>query len=359
MLVSEFDYTLPQELIAQNPVPKRDSSRLMLLDRAASTIEHRVFHELPQLLEPGDLLVLNDTRVFPARLFGHRGSGGKVEALVLGKSPDGRLRTLLKAGGKILPGEVLSLVGDSIRIRTLEQDETGAWFFEPVSNSFWEKLEQCGEVPLPPYISRDYSPGTDRSDDRRRYQTVFARESGSAAAPTAGLHFTPEVLDSLARREIETRFLTLHIGYETFRPVKQEKVEEHLMHSEFYSVPRETLAAIETAKRRNRRVVAVGTTTCRVLETIAMMNEECAMKNEETREIPDSSCVHGWTDIFIHPGFEFKAVDAMITNFHLPRSTLLMLVAAFAGTAKILSAYREAVELRYRFYSYGDAMLII
>lgn len=346
LLVSEFDYNLPDTLIAQEPVPQRDSARLLVLDRATGGLEHRVFRDLPELLLPGDLVVLNDTRVFPARLFGHRGSGGKVEALILGTGPDGRLRTLIKSGGRIRPREVLSLAADSIRIRTIEKDETGAHVFEPLCSDFWEKLELLGETPLPPYIRRDYSSKDMNGGDRLRYQTIYARQTGSAAAPTAGLHFTPDVLDSLAGRGIEARFLTLHIGYETFRPVKEREVEEHGMHPEFYSVPRETLSAVSEARKQRRRVVAVGTTTCRVLETIARTNSS-----------PDA-VVQGWTDIFIYPGFEFGAVDAVITNFHLPRSTLLMLVAAFAGTEKILSAYREAVRLKYRFYSYGDAMLI-
>jgi S-adenosylmethionine:tRNA ribosyltransferase-isomerase len=347
LLVSEFDYNLPGELIAQEPVPERGSSRLMLLDRATSAMRHFRFHRLPELLRRGDLLVLNDTRVFPARLLGRRGSGGKVEALVLGKSPDGRLRTLLKTGGKIRPGEVVSLASDTIRIRTVEKDQTGAWFFEPLCEDFWEKLEQFGKTPLPPYIRRDYTVGTGNGNDRQRYQTVYAKERGSAAAPTAGLHFTQQILGALAIRGVETCFLTLHIGYETFRPVKEKTVEEHVMHSESFSVPQETLHSLEQAGKERRRVVAVGTTTCRVLETLARTGVAS----------PDSGA-QGWTDTFIHPGFEFKAVDALITNFHLPRSSLLMLVAAFAGTEKILKAYSEAVRLKYRFYSYGDAMFI-
>ena len=324
----------------------------MVLGRDTSNISHRKFSELPDLLRAGDLLVFNDTRVMAARLFGHRGSGGKVEALVLGRAPDGRLRTLLKAGGKVKEGETISLASDRIRIRVLEQDETGAWYFEPAGNGFGEKLEQFGITPLPPYIHRDYPAAGDKETDRERYQTVYAREKGSAAAPTAGLHFTKELFDRLADRGIESRFLTLHIGYETFRPVKEDSVEEHAMHSEFYSVPRETLLAIIEAKCRGRRVVAVGTTACRVLETVATGAGECYNGTAgKTR-------IEGWTDIFIYPGYRFKAVDALITNFHLPRSTLLMLVAAFAGTEYIISAYREAVDLKYRFYSYGDSMLI-
>lgn len=347
MLVSEFDYILPENLIAQEPAPERDSSKLMVLNRADGALRHRAFRDIPAILKPGDLLVMNDTRVFPARLFGHRGSGGKVEALILGEDPQGRLRTLLKTGGRVHPGEIIALAGDKLRIRVLEKDETGAWSFVALCEDFWAELEKLGKVPLPPYIRRDYDSSRDDSSDEERYQTVYARRRGSAAAPTAGLHFTPALLETLASRGIETCFLTLHIGYETFRPVKEDKVEDHVMHSEFYSVPAETLVALEQAKENNRRIIAVGTTVCRVLETLA----RAGTKNK--------TGMTGWTDIFIYPGFEFRTVDAMVTNFHLPRSTLLMLVAAFAGTERILTAYHEAVRLNYRFYSYGDAMLII
>lgn len=348
MLVSDFNYNLPEALIAQQPIPERDKSRLMVLERATGQIEHRIFRELPELLQPGDLLVFNNTRVFPARLFGHRGSGGKIEALILGRSPDGRFKTLLRTGGKIKPGEIISFSQDRIRIRATGKDKTGAWFFEPVSERFWEKIDELGKIPLPPYIKREYNKPVSNGEDRRRYQTVYAKERGSAAAPTAGLHFTPEILNKLSQRGVSTSFITLHIGYETFRPVKEKTVEEHDMHSEFFSVPPETLKAIENAKKRGNRVIAVGTTTCRVLETVALN----VLKNANTG-------IKGWTDIFIYPGYEFKLVDAMITNFHLPESTLLMLIAAFTGTEAILAAYREAVRLEYRFYSYGDAMLIL
>jgi S-adenosylmethionine:tRNA ribosyltransferase-isomerase len=347
LLVSEFNYNLPDALIAQQPAPERDKSRFMVLSRATGQIEHRIFQDLPEILEPGDLLVLNDTRVFPARLLGHRDSGGKVEALVLGRSPDGRPKTLLKTGGKIRPGEVLAFSGDRIRIRTIEKDKTGAWFFKPVSERFWEKMEEFGKVPLPPYIERDYTDNTGNGSDRQRYQTVYAKECGSAAAPTAGFHFTLGTLKELSQRGVAICFITLHIGYETFRPVKENSIEEHVMHSEFFSVSQKVLHAIEETKKQRHRVVAVGTTTCRVLETVA----RSGVKGPH-------SDLEGWTDIFIYPGFRFKAVDALITNFHLPQSTLLMLVAAFAGTKEILTAYREAVRLKYSFYSYGDAMLI-
>ena len=351
MLISEFDYILPEELIAQHPAPRRDSSRLMVLDRYTGAVSHRIFNELPSILESEDLLVMNDTRVFSARLLGHRGSGGRLEALILGYAPDGRLRTLLKAGGKLQPGETLSFNNDQIRIRLIEKDPTGAWFFEPLCESFWEKLEDAGKTPLPPYIHRDYSSSNDEND-RERYQTVFARERGSAAAPTAGLHFTKELLGKLERKRIEMCFITLHIGYETFRPVKEESVEDHEMHSEFYSVAPPAVAALRRAKAKHRRIVAVGTTTCRVLETIAdRLLDDCDL-------VPGTE-LSGWTDIFIYPGFDFAVTDAMITNFHLPRSTLIMLVAAFAGRENILTAYKEAVKLKYRFYSYGDSMLIM
>ncbi len=366
MLVSELDYELPKELIAQHPAPERDGSRLMVLGRRTGEISHRVFRDLPELLGSGDLLVLNDTRVFPGRLFGHRRTGGKAEALMLGPGPKGSLRTLLRTRGKVKPGEVFSFASDKIRIRVTEKDETGAWYFAPLIEGFKEKLKALGDVPLPPYIQRDYSSGEYHDEDLQRYQTVFARETnsepagapggpaasleGSAAAPTAGLHFTPALLESLAGAGIETCFVTLNIGYETFRPVKEEKVEEHAMHSEFYHAGAETLAAIRAAKRQGRRIVAAGTTSCRVLETLARvtaLQDECPDRDHD-----------GWTGIFIYPGFEFKLVEALITNFHLPRSTLLMLVCAFAGKEKILASYREAVHQKYCFYSYGDAMLI-
>jgi S-adenosylmethionine:tRNA ribosyltransferase-isomerase len=351
LLVADFDYFLPEELIAQRPAPRRDAARLMVLDRGTGRVSHGIFTELPDLLGAGDLLVMNDTRVFPARLLGHRGSGGRLEALVLGSTPDGRLKTLLRAGGRLRPGEILSFEEDEIRIRLVEKDPTGAWYFEPLCEDFWDKLELLGKTPLPPYIHRDYSYGDDDSD-RKRYQTVFARERGSAAAPTAGLHFTQEVLAALEKKSLQPCFLTLHIGYETFRPVKEKSVEEHTMHSEFYSIGAQTLAALRAAKSSGRRIVAVGTTTCRVLETVAerILVEAGEFDKEQTS---------GWTDIFIYPGFDFRVTDAMLTNFHLPRSTLLMLVAAFAGRESILAAYEEAVKSEYRFYSYGDAMLII
>jgi S-adenosylmethionine:tRNA ribosyltransferase-isomerase len=351
LLTSDFDYDLPDGLIAQHPAPRRDSARLMLLDRQTGAVSHRVFRELPDILNDADLLVFNDTRVFPARLLGRRGSGGRLEALVLGPGPDGRLRTLLKAGGRLRPGEVLSFEDDRVRIRLIDKDAAGAWFFEPLCEDFWEKLEETGKTPLPPYIRRDYSRRADEGD-RECYQTVYARKRGSAAAPTAGLHFTRELLASLGEKGIRSCFLTLHIGYETFRPVKEESVEAHTMHSEYYSIGAQTLAALREARSEGRRVVAVGTTTCRVLETVAGRLLADPGDSGQTG-------LAGWTDIFICPGFDFRVTDAMITNFHLPRSTLLMLVAAFAGRNAILAAYREAVNLRYRFYSYGDAMLIM
>jgi S-adenosylmethionine:tRNA ribosyltransferase-isomerase len=323
----------------------------MVLDRRNGAVSHRIFSELPAILDAGDLLVMNNTRVFPARILGHRGSGGRLEALILGPAPDGRLRTLLKTGGKLKSGEILSFENDEVRIRLIRKDATGAWYFEPLSKSFWEKLELVGKTPLPPYIRRDYSSGDDGTD-RKRYQTVFAHERGSAAAPTAGLHFTRELLGKLKEKSIETCFVTLHIGYETFRPVKEESVEDHTMHSEFYSVEPQATAALQKAKAEHRRIISVGTTSCRVLETLAGQ-VPCTSGN-----MPDTK-LSGWTDIFMYPGFDFGITDAMITNFHLPRSTLLMLVAAFAGRENILAAYKEAVKMKYRFYSYGDAMLII
>ncbi|HBI57031.1 MAG TPA: tRNA preQ1(34) S-adenosylmethionine ribosyltransferase-isomerase QueA [Firmicutes bacterium] len=339
MKVSEFDYTLPPELIAQHPCQRRDHSRLLVLDKKNGAISHRHFYDLPSLLGSNDLLVLNDTKVLPARLFARKPTGGQLEVLLINPVDDRTWSCLVKpakrataatqlqfAGG--LRGEVVGL-GDE-GLRTIR--------FSIGGQEFQDKLAQIGEMPLPPYIH-------EKPADPGRYQTVYAAAPGAVAAPTAGLHFTPELFRQLEEKGVETAFLTLHVGIGTFRPVSAENVEEHHMHREYYAISPETARIINEAKARGNRIVAVGTTSVRVLETAAW----------EGVITPGS----GWTDIFIYPGYRFSMVDALITNFHLPHSTLLMLVSALAGRERILAAYQEAVAREYRFFSFGDAMLIL
>lgn len=348
----DFDYDLPPERIAQQPLDQRDRSRLMVLRRRAGKIEHRIFRDLPDLLQPGDVLVLNDTRVIPARFFARRASGGRVEGLFLHERSPGRWECMLRNAGRCGPGEPLTLQGP--REAELTLDEThgeGRWSLQvrPAVPAF-ELLEADGITPLPPYIHRDAQPGA--SADRTRYQTVFADRPGAVAAPTAGLHFTPELLGRLDRRGIKTARVTLHVGPGTFLPVKSDDLAGHTMHSEWYELPEQTAAELSAAQSAGRRIVAVGTTAVRVLETVAAGGQPLRASS-------------GWTDIFLYPPADFHAVDALITNFHLPKSTLVMLVAAFCspgdtvGREMILDAYRQAVAEEYRFYSYGDAMLIL
>ena len=336
---SDFYYDLPQELIAQTPLERRDGSRLMHLDKNTGAIEHRHFYELPSLLREGDCLVLNDSRVLPARLIGTRPTGGSVEVLLLRDLGGGRWECLTKPGRKTRPGTEISF-GDGDLTAVVEEVAEGGnrivkFSYEGI---FLEILERLGRMPLPPYIKEELQ-------DQERYQTVYSRELGSAAAPTAGLHFTKELLDEIAARGVKICYLTLHVGLGTFRPVKEDKIEDHEMHSEFCIVPDDTARMVTETKKNGGRVVAVGTTSCRTLESFA--------KPDGTLE-PSS----GWTDIFIYPGYKFKCMDALITNFHLPESTLIMLVSALAGRENILSAYKTAVEERYRFFSFGDAMFI-
>ena len=339
MKTSDFFYELPAELIAQTPLEKRDSSRLMLLDKRTGEIGHSVFSCLPEYLREGDCLVMNDSRVLPARLIGRRATGGAVEVLLLTDLGGGIWECLTRPGRKTpvgtklyfgdgeLTGEVVEAVSDgNKRIR---------FTYEGI---FLEVLERLGRVPLPPYIKAELK-------DPERYQTVYARSPGSAAAPTAGLHFTQELLLELKSRGVELCYVTLHVGLGTFRPVKEAEIEGHEMHSEFCMVPSEAAQAINAAKREGRRVIAVGTTSCRTLEAVA---------DEQGFVAPFAD----WVNIFIYPGYRFKCVDALITNFHLPESTLIMLVSALAGREHVLAAYREAVEQRYRFFSFGDAMFI-
>lgn len=339
MKKSDFNFYLPEELIAQTPLEKRDSSRLLVLDKTTGALEHRHFYELPEFLNEGDCLVLNNSRVLPARLIGARETGGAVELVLLRDLGEGRWECLSRPGRKTKPGTKLVFGGGELTAVVESVAEGGnrvvRFDYEGI---FLEVLERLGKMPLPPYIKEEL-------DDPERYQTVYSRELGSAAAPTAGLHFTQELLDRIAAKGVKICYVTLHVGLGTFRPVKEEEIERHEMHSEFCIVPEDTARTITETKRRGGRVIAVGTTSCRTLESFAEGNGAIA---------PSS----GWTDIFIYPGYKFKCVDALVTNFHLPESTLIMLVSALAGREHILNAYKAAVEERYRFFSFGDAMFI-
>ena len=341
MKTSDFVYDLPEELIAQTPLARRDASRLLVLGRNTGTIEHRHFYDLPSYLRPGDCLVLNDSRVIPARLFGTRPNGGAVEVVLLKEMEDSRWECLCRPGKKMRPGTEVRFGEDGLLTGVVESvSEGGSRIIQfRYQGIFLELLERLGHMPLPPYIKVQL-------DDPERYQTVYAREPGSAAAPTAGLHFTNELLADIRNMGVDVRFVTLHVGLGTFRPVKAENVEDHEMHSEFCMVPEETAEAVNRTKREGGRVIAVGTTSCRTLESFT----------SESGVLNPSS---GWTNIFIYPGYRFKCVDGLVTNFHLPGSTLVMLVSALAGRDNILNAYEKAVEERYRFFSFGDAMLIL
>lgn len=340
MKTSDFYYDLPEELIAQDPLEDRSSSRLLVLDRKTGEREHRVFRDLVEFLNPGDCLVVNNTRVIPARLMGVKeGTGAGIEVLLLKRCEDNVWETLVKPGKKARPGARISF-GDGLLVgEVLEVVEEGnrriRFTYEGI---FEEILDQLGQMPLPPYI-------THQLKDKNRYQTVYARHEGSAAAPTAGLHFTPELLKRIEDKGVKLAHVTLHVGLGTFRPVKVEDVTQHHMHSEFYMIEEEQAKLINETRAAGGRVICVGTTSCRTLESAA----------DEAGVLHAGS---GWTDIFIYPGYRFKIMDALITNFHLPESTLLMLVSAFAGKERVMAAYKEAVEERYRFFSFGDAMYI-
>ena len=339
MKKSDFDFYLPEELIAQTPLEKRDSSRLLVLDKATGALEHRHFYELPEFLNEGDCLVLNNSRVLPARLIGTRETGGAVELVLLRDLGEGRWECLSRPGRKTKPGTALVFGGGELTAEVESVAEGGNRIVRfDYEGIFLEVLERLGKMPLPPYIKEEL-------DDPERYQTVYSRELGSAAAPTAGLHFTQELLDKIAAKGVKVCYVTLHVGLGTFRPVKEDEIEQHEMHSEFCIVPEGTARVITETKRRGGRVVAVGTTSCRTLESFA----------EADGSIAPSS---GWTDIFIYPGYKFKCIDALVTNFHLPESTLIMLVSSLTGRENILNAYKVAVEERYRFFSFGDAMFI-
>ena len=352
----EFDFPLDEALIAQEPLADRSASRLMRLDRAKAAVSHHRFADLPDLLRPGDLLVVNDTRVVPARFFCRRPTGGKVEGLFLRQDAQGRWQALLKNAARCKGGEVLTLQGPQpVALLLVENVGAGEWLLSPSPpGPALPVLEAAGVTPLPPYIHR---PAQGDSADKDRYQTVYAARPGAVAAPTAGLHFTGDLLARLAAQDIHTVHLTLHVSLGTFLPVSAPRPEEHRMHSEWYELSPAAAEALNAAKAAGRRLVAVGTTSVRVLETIAR-------RPGRSGADPLFLAASGWTDIFLYPPASFLAVDALITNFHLPRSTLLMLVSAFccpastAGVATIQSAYREAIAQRYRFFSYGDAMLI-
>ncbi len=340
MKVSDFYYDLPQELIAQEPVKKRDMSRLMVLDKETGKISHKRFKDIVEYINKGDCLVLNDTRVIPARLLGEKeGTGGKIEFVLLKRINGDVWEVILKPGKKAKPGARFVFGNGELKAEVIEIVEEGNRLvrFE-YDGIFEEILDRIGIVPLPPYITK-------KLDDAERYQTVYSRYKGSAAAPTAGLHFTLELLEELAGRGVKIAYVTLHVGLGTFRPVKVENLEEHKMHSEFYRIKEEDCDKINSTKQNGGKIIAVGTTSCRVLETVG---------DENGIVRPQS----GWTDIFIYPGYKFKVVDSLITNFHLPESTLIMLVSALAGREKILEAYNIAVKERYRFFSFGDAMFI-
>ena len=336
----DFYFDLPEELIAQDPLEDRSSSRLLVLDKKTGATSHHIFREIKDYLIPGDCLVINDTKVIPARLIGEKeGTGGKVEVLLLKRKGNDVWETLVKPGKKMKPGARVSFGDGLLKGEVLEVVEEGNRLIHfEYEGIFEEILDQLGEMPLPPYI-------THKLQDKNRYQTVYAKHEGSAAAPTAGLHFTPELLEEIKKKGVHIAHVTLHVGLGTFRPVKVEDVTDHHMHSEFYIVEPEQAELINRVKKEGGKIVAVGTTSCRTLESAT----------DENGILKAGS---GWTDIFIYPGYPFKMIDRLITNFHLPESTLMMLVSALAGKDKIMAAYEEAVKERYRFFSFGDAMFI-
>ena len=340
MKTHDFWYDLPEELIAQTPLERRDSSRLCVLDRQTGHVTHRHFFNILEYLQPGDCLVMNDSRVLPARLLGHRPTGGAVELLLLRDLGDKKWECLAKPGRKLQSGQLVVFGDGELTATVMEVKEDGNRIVEfHYEGIFLEVLERLGKMPLPPYIKAELQ-------DQERYQTVYSKEVGSAAAPTAGLHFTNELLEQIRRKGIKTAFVTLHVGLGTFRPVKAEDILEHHMHSELCMMSEETACILNETKRSGGRIICVGTTSCRTLESL--VNEDGSFEAKSK-----------WTEIFIYPGYQFKAMDGLITNFHLPESTLVMLVSAFAGRENVLAAYEEAVKERYRFFSFGDAMAIL
>ena len=340
MKTSDFDFYLPEELIAQHPLEKRDYSKLMVLDKETGKIEHKHVYNVIEYLNPGDTLVLNNTRVMPARLIGEKAeSGGKIEFLLLKRIEGDKWECLAKPGKRAKIGTEFVFGKGKLKCKVVDIVEEGNRIIEFSYDGIFEQvLDELGEMPLPPYI-------TERLDDRERYQTVYSKEQGSAAAPTAGLHFTKELLEEVKKKGVNIAYVTLHVGLGTFRPVKVDDVNEHVMHSEFYNLEEEDAKIINDTKKRGNKIISVGTTSTRTLETIG--DENGFVKAQS-----------GWTNIFIYPGYEFKVVDKLITNFHLPESTLIMLVSALSGKEKVMNAYNEAVKERYRFFSFGDSMII-
>ena len=339
MKTSDFWYDLPEELIAQTPLEKRDTSRLLVLDRVSGKVSHQHFYNIIDHLQPGDCLVMNDSRVLPARLLGHRPSGGAVEVLLLRDLGDKKWECLCKPGRKMQVGNEVIFGNGELSAVVTEVKEDGNRIVEfRYEGIFLEVLERLGKMPLPPYIKAELA-------DQERYQTVYSREVGSAAAPTAGLHFTNELLEDIRKKGVKTAFVTLHVGLGTFRPVKAESISDHHMHSEFCMISQETADILNKTKASGGRIICVGTTSCRTLESL--VNDDGSFEAKSK-----------WTEIFIYPGYQFKAMQGLITNFHLPESTLVMLVSAFAGRENVLAAYNEAVAEKYRFFSFGDAMFI-
>ena len=341
MLKSDFYYNLPEELIAQEPVEPRDSSRLLVMDKQSGALKDGTFRDIKELLKPGDCLILNDSRVLPARLLGERvGTGAHVEFLLLTPHGNDEWEVLAGPGRRAKPGDRIAFGSGLLVAKVLDVLEGGNRLVKfSYEGNFYEVLDQIGQMPLPPYIKK-------RLEDKERYQTVYSNELGSAAAPTAGLHFTPELLDEVREMGVEIAFVTLHVGLGTFRPVKEDVVENHKMHSEHYALSQETADVINRTKARGGRVIGVGTTSCRTLESVGLTDG--IVKPGD-----------GWTEIFIYPGYEFQVLDGLITNFHLPESTLIMLVSALAGYNHTMHAYEHAVEEKYRFFSFGDAMAIL
>jgi S-adenosylmethionine:tRNA ribosyltransferase-isomerase len=342
MKVEDYDFHLPEELIAQTPLLERTSSKLMVLDKKTGEIAHRHFYDIIDYLEEGDCLVLNDTRVLPARLYGMKeDTGAKVEVLLLNEEGNDTWKTLVKPAKRVKEGTIITFGDGRLKATCLHIEEQGGRVLQfHYDGIFYEVLDSLGEMPLPPYIK-------EQLDDQDRYQTVFAKERGSAAAPTAGLHFTEELLEQIKGKGINIAFITLHVGLGTFRPVSVDTIEEHDMHAEYYSMTPETADLLNATRANGGKIITVGTTSTRTIETIA--------SNHNGR----FESASGWTDIFIYPGYRFQGIDAMITNFHLPKSTLIMLVSALAGRENVISAYEQAVKNNYRFFSFGDAMLII
>lgn len=346
MLVSEFDYELPEELIAQMPADKRENSRMMVLNRENQTIEHKHFYDIVDLLDENTLLVLNNTKVLPARLYGTKETGAKIEVFLLESKSGKEWSCLIKPSKRVKPDTIIK-ISDELQVRAIKRlEEDGEWLVEMIyEGDLFEILHKVGNIPLPPYIERKIQNEELKNFDMERYQTVYAKDEGSVAAPTAGLHFTKEILEKLKAKGVEIAYVTLNVGLGTFRPVKCENITDHKMHSETFEITQETADIINRAKASGKKITAVGTTTVRTLETAF-------------QKYGKIQACHDHSELFIYPPYEFKVIDRLITNFHLPKSTLLMLVSALAGKDFIFKAYKEAVQNRYRFFSYGDCMFI-